>query len=150
MLQFKHPGVYTQEIPSGVRTITGASTSVALFVGPTLTGNDGRATRLFNFGDFERSFGGLSQTSNLSYSVLHFFANGGSEAYVIRVPAEGATAALSQFKQDGINTLASLINTGPWAFLWDSDCSFLNTPLPTLSRTITRERPAKMLEIKKR
>lgn len=33
MLQLKSPGVYTQEIPSGVRAIGGAPTAVALFVG---------------------------------------------------------------------------------------------------------------------
>ena len=36
MLQLRYPGVYTQELSSGVRTISGAPTSVALFVGPTL------------------------------------------------------------------------------------------------------------------
>ena len=49
MLQYKHPGVYTQEVPSGVRTISGAATSVALFVGPTLTGIDNRAIRIRSF-----------------------------------------------------------------------------------------------------
>jgi len=101
MLQLRYPGVYTQELPSGARTITGAPTSVALFVGPTKTGIDGRPIRILNFGDFERNFGGLSQTSNLSYSVLHFFANGGGEAFVIRVPANGAVAAKSALKSDG-------------------------------------------------
>lgn len=100
MLQFKHPGVYTRELPSGVRTISGAPTSVALFVGPTLTGIDGRRIRLLNFGDYERNFGGLSQNNNLSYSVMHFFANGGGEAYVWRVPADGAVKARLQLKQD--------------------------------------------------
>jgi uncharacterized protein len=104
MLQLRYPGVYTQEIPSGVKTISGAPTSVALFVGPTLSGIDGRPIRVQNFGDFERNFGGLSQTSNLSYSVLHFFANGGGEAFVLRVPANGATQAMSNFKSDGANT----------------------------------------------
>lgn len=101
MLQLRYPGVYTQELSSGVRTISGAPTSVALFVGPTKAGIDGRRTRVLNFGDFERSFGGLSPTSNLSYSVLHFFANGGGEAFVIRVPANGAVAAETLFKIDG-------------------------------------------------
>jgi phage tail sheath protein FI len=109
MLQFKYPGVYTQEIPSGVRTISGAPTSVALFVGPTLRGINGRATRIFNFGDFERSFGGLSPTSNLSYSVLHFFANGGGEAFVIRVPAAGSTQAATSFRQDGANAVSMTV-----------------------------------------
>ena len=101
MLQFKYPGVYTQEIPSGVRTISGAPTSVALFVGPTMTGIDGRPTRIQNFGDFERNFGGLSATSSLSFSVLHFFANGGGEAFVVRVPVDGAKPASISLKQDG-------------------------------------------------
>jgi phage tail sheath protein FI len=101
MLQLRYPGIYTQELSSGVRTISGAPTSVALFVGPTKAGIDGRPTRVLNFGDFERSFGGLSQTSSLSYSVLHFFANGGGEAFVIRVPANGAVAAETLFKSDG-------------------------------------------------
>lgn len=101
MLQLTYPGVYTREIPSGIRSITGASTSVALFVGPTKTGIDDRPIRLLSYGDFERNFGGLSQTSALSYSVLHFFANGGNEAYVIRVPAEKAEKASSTLKQDG-------------------------------------------------
>jgi len=111
MLQYKHPGVYTQEVPSGVRTISGAATSVALFVGPTLTGIDNRAIRIQNFGDFERQFGGLTQTSSLSYSVLHFFANGGSEAFVWRVPVAGAAAAQSAVKRDASGNNASLTVT---------------------------------------
>lgn len=111
MLQFKHPGVYTQELPSGVRTITGAATSVALFVGPTLSGIDNRPIRIQNFGDFERQFGGLTQTSSLSYSVLHFFANGGTEAFIWRVPVAGAKAAQSVLKRDTSGNTASLTVT---------------------------------------
>ena len=40
MLQLRYPGIYTQELSSGVRTISGAPTSVALFVGPTKAGID--------------------------------------------------------------------------------------------------------------
>jgi phage tail sheath protein FI len=111
MLNFKHPGIYTREIPSNVRTITGAPTSVALFVGPTTTGIDGRAIRIMSFADYERGFGALSQTSNLSYSVLHFFANGGGEAYVIRVPPAGAVPAQSTLKRDAGGNNASFTLT---------------------------------------
>ncbi|UWU14096.1 phage tail sheath subtilisin-like domain-containing protein [Rhizobium sullae] len=120
MLQLTFPGVYTQELASGVRSIAGAPTSVALFVGPTKAGIDGwsakspkelRPIRLQNFGDFERNFGGLSQTSSLSYSVLHFFANGGGEAYVLRVPASNAKAASSGFRQDDGGATLSLTLT---------------------------------------
>src|SRR4051794_24311313 len=100
MLQLTYPGVYTQEQPSGARTIAGAPTSVALFVGPTRSGIDRRAILCLNFGDFERNFGGLSAKSSLSHSVLHFFANGGGQAYVIRVPASGAVAAKSSLLRD--------------------------------------------------
>ena len=101
MLQLKTPGVYTQLVPSGVRSITGAATSVALFVGPTVTGTDDRRIRVQSFGEFERLYGGLSQTSNLSYAVLHFFANGGSEAFIKRVKANGSTKAATALKRDG-------------------------------------------------
>lgn len=111
MLQLKYPGVYTQEIPSGVRTISGAPTSVGLFVGPTRAGIDSRPIRVLNFGDFERGFGGLSQASSLSYSVLHFFANGGGEAFVIRVPASGALPAKSAFKRDETAGAESMVVT---------------------------------------
>jgi len=101
MLQYRTPGVYLQEASSGVHSIVGATTSVALFVGPTLTGIDGRRTRIENFGDFTRLFGGLSATSNLSYSVLHFFANGGGEAWVVRVPSAGSSQASIALKSNG-------------------------------------------------
>jgi phage tail sheath protein FI len=101
MLNLKAPGVYTQEKDSGVHAIGGAPTAVALFVGPTKSGIDNRATRVSSFGDFERLFGGLDAGSSLSYSVLHFFANGGGEAWIIRVRPDGAGPAASSLKKDG-------------------------------------------------
>jgi hypothetical protein len=66
---------------------------VTAFVGYTARGLDHRATRIFSFSDFERAFGGLDPASELSYSVQQFFANGGSEAVVVRVPKADADAA---------------------------------------------------------
>lgn len=90
-----YPGVYIEEIPSGVHTITGVATSITAFVGYTSRGLDNRATRLFSFADFERLFGGLASDSELSYAVQQFFTNGGAEAYVVRVPkaSDGAVVA---------------------------------------------------------
>jgi phage tail sheath protein FI len=87
-----YPGVYIEELPSGVHTITGVSTSIAAFVGFTAKGAVDEAVHIFSFADFERSFGGLAVDSPLSYCVKHFFQNGGTEAYVVRV-AQGAAAA---------------------------------------------------------
>src|SRR5712691_3627658 len=87
------PGVYIEEISSGVRTITGVATSITAFIGYTARGLDHRATRILSFADFERWFGGLAPDSELSYAVQHFFNNGGSYAYVARVPKSDAVAA---------------------------------------------------------
>jgi uncharacterized protein len=91
------PGVYIEEIPSGVRTITGVSTSVTAFAGPAKRGPVNKAIRVLNYGDYERRFGGLSADSEMSYGVRQFFLNGGSEAWIVRLAynASAATRNLS-------------------------------------------------------
>ena len=84
-----YPGVYIEEIPSGVRTITGVSTSVTAFVGYTKNGPINKAEEVLSFADFERKFGGLAKDSLLSYAVQHFFMNGGQQAYVVRLAQAG-------------------------------------------------------------
>jgi phage tail sheath protein FI len=88
-----YPGVYVEEVPSGVRTITGVATSIAAFVGYTTRGAPDRAGTLTSWGDFERQYGGLNRDSPLSYAVRQFFANGGTQAVVVRVATGHATAA---------------------------------------------------------
>jgi phage tail sheath protein FI len=88
-----HPGVYIEEVPSGVRTIAGVGTSTALFVGWAPKGSTERAVRITSFADYERAFGGLDTRSLLGYSVRHFYDNGGSDAYVIRLAGAGASPA---------------------------------------------------------
>ena len=87
-----YPGVYIQEIPSGVRAIIGVSTSVAAFVGRFARGPQDAPVQLFNSGDFERRMGGLLRESETTYAVQQFFLNGGSQAWAVRV-APGAEAA---------------------------------------------------------
>jgi phage tail sheath protein FI len=89
-----YPGVYIEEIPSGVHTITGVSTSITAFVGYTARGDVDAATHIFSFADFERAFGGLSVDSPLSYCVRDFFQNGGTEAYVVRAAANAQAATV--------------------------------------------------------
>ena len=91
-----YPGVYIEEVPSGVRTITGVSTSITAFVGRTLKGPTERATRLTNFGAFEKQFGGLWRESTLSYAIRQFFQNGGTDAIIVRiVNAEGVASTVT-------------------------------------------------------
>jgi len=88
-----YPGVYIQELTSPVHTITGVATSITAFVGYTARGIDNRAQRILSFADFERAYGGLAPDSELSYAVSQFYDNGGSQAYVVRVPKNDAVAA---------------------------------------------------------
>src|SRR5919106_1742265 len=79
------PGVYIEEVPSGVRTIVGVATSVGAFIDYFARGPMDRAIQIFSFADFEREFGGLDALSEASYAIQQFFLNGGSESWVIRV-----------------------------------------------------------------
>jgi uncharacterized protein len=94
-----YPGVYIEEIPSGVRTITGVATSLSAFMGRAFLGPANDPTPINSFADFERSFGGLQVDYPLSYAVRDFFLNGGSRAIVLRLfrePADGDGVARLQ------------------------------------------------------
>lgn len=117
-----YPGVYIEEVSSGVRTITGVATSIALFIGWAPRGPVDRAVRITGFADYERRFGGLDARSLLGYAVRHFFDNGGSDAYVLRLAAseadgeeegEDAGAASATGSSEGLDVSAS--SPGAWA-----------------------------------
>ena len=80
-----YPGVYVEEIKSGVRTITGVSTSIAAFVGRAPRGASDDPVTINSFGDYQRSFGGLALEYPLGFAVRDFFLNGGSQAVIVRV-----------------------------------------------------------------
>ena len=75
-----YPGVYVEELPSGVRTISGVATAVAAFIGRAQRGPVNEPISLSSFGDYERMFGGLWLESSMSYAVRDFFLNGGGQA----------------------------------------------------------------------
>ncbi len=91
-VQPTYPGVYVEEIPSGVRPVPAVSTSVGAFVGTFRKGLLNEAVQIFNMGDFEREYGGLDRFSETSYAIQQFFLNGGTEAWVVRVADTGAAA----------------------------------------------------------
>ncbi len=87
-----YPGVYIEEIPSGVRTITGVATSITAFVGRAWKGPLNEPVVIGSYADYTRAFGGLWRDSTMSYAVQQFFLNGGNTAVIVRV-ANAATAA---------------------------------------------------------
>ena len=91
-----YPGIYIQELPSLVHTITPAPTSIAVFVGytnPFYSGtNYGAAIQLFSFADYQTNFGGFFscpwQPDYVGQAVYQFFNNGGPTCYVVALPAK--------------------------------------------------------------
>lgn len=91
MPQVSYPGVYIQEVASGVRTITSVSTSITAFVDFFREGPMNQAVEIFGLSDFARIFGPMDARSEASYAIQQFFLNGGSTALVVRC-ASGAGA----------------------------------------------------------
>src|SRR4030095_5692242 len=89
-----YPGVYIEELPSGVRTITGVPTSVTAFVGLAPRGPDDEPIVITRFADYERLFGVLSTDSQMSYSVFQYYQNGGSMAVIVRLSGEKSAPAV--------------------------------------------------------
>ena len=93
MAQVTYPGVYVEEVPSGVRPIAAASTSIAAFIGVAERGPVGEAVKMFNFTEYQSRYGGFIPNSFLSHAVYQFFNNGGTQCYVVRVASANAVAA---------------------------------------------------------
>jgi len=109
-----YPGVYIEEIPSGIRTLTGVATSVTAFMGRAESGPVNQPVTISSYKDYERVFGGLWLSSSMSYAVNDFFRNGGSQAVIVRLfhkPTKDGAA------QSGIAKLAlsnlDLVATDP-------------------------------------
>lgn len=121
-----YPGVYIQEVSSGVRTITGVATSIAAFVDFFPTGPLNQAVELFSFADFERQFGGLDARSEASYALQQFFLNGGTQAYAVRVTSgtsgnAAVAAAIGLADQASGTPTAVLIATASSPGAWGNN-----------------------------
>ncbi|TLF52861.1 phage tail sheath family protein [Halomonas urmiana] len=95
-----YPGVYIEEVPSGVRTITGVATSITAFIGRAQRGPLNSPVRVQSFAEYTRIFGGLWQPSTLGYAVNQFFQHGGADALVVRVFNGDATAGAATLTLD--------------------------------------------------
>jgi phage tail sheath protein FI len=116
MATLTYPGVYIEEIPSGVHAITGVATSIAAFVGWAPAGPTDTATLVQSWTEYENLFGGLDSRSLLGYAVNHFFANGGQQAYIVRLVATNAAPATFAVTGAGGNAITgTAIDPGIWA-----------------------------------
>jgi Bacteriophage tail sheath protein len=141
-----YPGVYIEEIPSGVHAITGVATSVAAFIDFFREGPMNKAVQIFGMADFQREFGGLDDRSEASYAISQFFLNGGSEAWVVRVGANASGANLSAANVKAENDVGGTVimditaaSQGAWGNNLRTDIDH-NTSDPTkfFNVTVTR------------
>src|SRR6266536_1729967 len=120
-----YPGVYIEEIPSGVRTITGVATSITAFVGIASRGPTDEPRFITSFADYERNFGGIGAGNPMAYSVFHFYQNGGSQAIIVRIV--GNNAAPASIDLDGGFSLNAK-NPGVWGRRLRARVDYENIP----------------------
>jgi phage tail sheath protein FI len=119
---FTYPGVYIQEISSGVHTITGVATSIAAFVGWTNMGPTDKATLVQSWTEFQNQFGGLTNNQGtpnyLGYAVNQFFGNGGQQAYIVRLVANQDVVTKNPALNDtqAVSASVAIPGTGGTAF----------------------------------
>ncbi|GAA0311706.1 phage tail sheath family protein [Kineococcus aurantiacus] len=114
-----YPGVYVEEIPSGVHPIAGVSTSDTAFVDFFLEGPVGVATRVGGFDEFTRRFGALTPKSSAGYGVMQYFTNGGQVAWIVRVATDSAQPSSATLDTGGSGPggptlVVSAISPGEW------------------------------------
>jgi phage tail sheath protein FI len=82
MVEFIHPGVFLDEVPSGMRAIEGVTTSTTGFVGAAAEGPADNPVLVSSVTELERTFG---DGCELWHAARAFFAYGGSRLFVQRV-----------------------------------------------------------------
>jgi len=96
-----YPGVYVQEVPSGVRTIVGVPTAITLFIGSSADGPVGKPVLCLNYSDFARAFSeDITADHHLPRAVRLYFINGGQQCWVVRVAA-GALKSQVTLRREG-------------------------------------------------
>lgn len=115
MATYLTPGIFIEETKPAVQPIEGVSTSVAAFIGVTRKGPVNHATLVTSVAEFVTLFGGPipiipgpgGQEHYLYYAVRHFFVEGGTKCYIVRVAGyadvnvPSSLQAVSAFKDFG-------------------------------------------------
>lgn len=111
------PGVYVEEVSSGVKPIAGVGTAVGAFVGIAEKGVIGKAVLVTNWSQYVSEFGGFIPNGYLAYAVYNFFAEGGTSCYVVRAASkDAAKSTVIVEDSEGLNDLL-MINArseGTW------------------------------------
>jgi hypothetical protein len=146
MAVLTYPGVYVEEISSGVRPIEAAGTSTAAFFGVAERGPIGSVRKIFNFTEFQTSYGGFLNGYFLAHAVFQFFNNGGTQCYVGRVAA-GADTATVTILDRGASAKNSMTIAAKSAGVWGNhimvtiDSSKADDPANDFNLTVYQDNP---------
>ncbi|MGK8558168.1 phage tail sheath family protein [Nocardia gipuzkoensis] len=117
MPALSYPGVYVEEVSSGVRPLDTASTSTAAFVGFAEMG-PAAVTRVTNWTEFQRRYGSFFDDGFLAHSVFQYFNNGGRQCYIVRVIRSDAVTASVTIQNRAETPVAGMMftakNKGAW------------------------------------
>lgn len=108
-----YPGVYVQEVPSGVRTIAGVSTSTTLFVGASADGPINQPKLCLSYSEFKDTFGESGSVGDLARYVKLFFLNGGTRCFVSRIANGAQTSSVTLLAEDGVTPVLGLTAKSP-------------------------------------
>jgi uncharacterized protein len=100
-----YPGVYVEEKTSGVKVISGVSTSVTLFMGMAKKGQIGVPTPVRSIDQYHAIFGDDVTYGEMTAQVRQFFLNGGTDAVIVRGAAGADQAAITLQTEAGNNVL---------------------------------------------
>lgn len=116
MANYLRPDVYVEDVKTGEKPITSASTSIGAFIGVTARGPVGKAIQVTSWTDFVNKFAkGMAspflRSSDLANAVYGFYQNGGSVCYITRVAIDSMKKA--EIKQNELVITAK--DEGAWA-----------------------------------
>jgi uncharacterized protein len=121
-MELLHPGVFIQEVSSGVQPIEGVSTSTTAFIGKAQMGPLGAAELVTSFAEFQTRYGGFLSDGFLAHSALQFFGNGGKRLYVVRVARNPGTSSVTvASRETAVRPTLTLSAKSPGA--WSADIS---------------------------
>jgi hypothetical protein len=146
MAVLTYPGVYVEEISSGVRPIEAAGTSTAAFFGVAAKGPIGEVKKIFNFTEFQSIYGGFQNAYFLAHAVFQFFNNGGTQCYVGRV-ASGADTATVTILDRGSSARNSMTVSARSSGAWGNkvmvfvDSSKADDPANDFNLTVYQDNP---------
>jgi phage tail sheath protein FI len=89
MPTYLSPGIYMEEVSAGPKPIEAVGTATAAFVGFTEKGPAHTPTLVTSWPQYTRTFGDFVEGAYLPGAVFSYFMNGGGNAYIVRVGANG-------------------------------------------------------------